>query len=175
MPRFLGIAAFLLAAALIVRSVLAAGGGEPLLLPLTKQQLHSKWFSKQETFLVEFHGHLGQKLHKDLLPALEQVAKELEGRAIVRTCDLREMKEGFEMHGLKDGKLPALLLFRKGEVIRRWEPVTSWVKEGPELEEGRVKEVSAEDIVEWVDEHVEKAKKKRKKATKVSEPKDGEL
>mmetsp|Transcript_27249 Transcript_27249/g.62804 ORF Transcript_27249/g.62804 Transcript_27249/m.62804 type:complete len:172 (+) Transcript_27249:76-591(+) len=149
-------------------------GDTSLLQPLTAQQLRSKWLYRQEVFLIEFHGQWGQKLHNDLQPQMEEVAKQLQGRAIVRTCDVREIKEAVQQFNLDESKMPSLLLLSKGEVIRRWEPVASWVKEGEELEQGRVKEVVAEDIVDWVDEQVEKASKKKKKGKRKSKEEKGE-
>mmetsp|Transcript_8628 Transcript_8628/g.15508 ORF Transcript_8628/g.15508 Transcript_8628/m.15508 type:complete len:171 (-) Transcript_8628:134-646(-) len=153
----------------------STAGYTSLLQPLTAQQLRSKWLARQEVFLIEFHGQWGQKLHTDLLPQMEEVVRQLEGRAIVRTCDVREIKEAVEQFNLDESKMPSLLLLSKGEVIRRWEPVASWVKEGEELEQGRVKDVVAEDIVEWVDEQVEKAKRKKKGKRKTKEKADGDL
>merc|ERR1712083_1071133 len=64
---------------------------------------------------------------------------------------------------------PSLYLYHKGKVIRKWEPVSSWVQKGEEFTQGEVKGVSAEDIVEWTEEHIEKFEKKERKAQKKKE------
>merc|ERR1719291_1108742 len=134
------------------------------LITLTEKQLFSKWFFRQPYFLVEWHGHAGQKLHNDIVPALKEVAQELHGRARVGEHWVKGVTTGVQAKfGLDLGKFPSLHLFRQGEVIRKWEPVTSWVQKGEEFTQGEVKGVTAEDIVEWVQEHMEKAEKKAKK------------
>mmetsp|Transcript_115610 Transcript_115610/g.288917 ORF Transcript_115610/g.288917 Transcript_115610/m.288917 type:complete len:181 (+) Transcript_115610:46-588(+) len=150
--------------------VTAANSGEKnskaQLHEVRAKELDSKWFARQSYFLLEVHGMQGQKLHEDLLPALQEVADSVKGRVTVGKASCKDDASLVAKLGADNGKMPALYLYRYGKILRKWEPVSSWVREGEDIQAGRVKEVSAEDIIEWLEERIEKNEKAERKEKK---------
>eukprot|EP00811_Abedinium_folium_P013454 NODE_22507_length_705_cov_2.884083.p1 GENE.NODE_22507_length_705_cov_2.884083~~NODE_22507_length_705_cov_2.884083.p1 ORF type:complete len:215 (+),score=77.24 NODE_22507_length_705_cov_2.884083:45-647(+) len=159
--------------ALALTLTLAAGG---VVREFGEKDLGSKWFARQEWALVEFHGMVAQVIHKNFIPVLDEAAEamvEAGMKITVARADLRHWPGLKKTYKLDEGKFPALYFFRKGKVIRRWEPVMSYVQRsemvpGDDFGQGEMKDATPESIVEWVEDHMEKTEKAERKAEKAA-------
>eukprot|EP00812_Abedinium_dasypus_P009905 NODE_3560_length_769_cov_273.539216.p2 GENE.NODE_3560_length_769_cov_273.539216~~NODE_3560_length_769_cov_273.539216.p2 ORF type:complete len:238 (-),score=62.70 NODE_3560_length_769_cov_273.539216:40-672(-) len=160
--------------ALAVTLRLAAGG---IVREFGEKELGSKWFARQDYALVEFHGMVAQVIHKNFVPIYEEAAEAmLEAGMKVTTAraDLRHWPNLKKTFNLDEGKFPALFLFRRGKVIRRWAPVMSYIQRsemvpGDDFGRGEMKDATPESIVEWLEDHMEKTEKAERKAEKAAE------